>query len=477
MEFDLLLTILFPEAKMPPYKLVEKLKRGVFMNGLILSDCGSACSCGGTFKTTHNKIINAKFPTCQTCGNPPGKLRLKKSFPAKDGTIFYGWFREIDGKPLTSVMECIELIGRLNKEIMSVDFRIEKYISKAREKMTANFLFKEYLEHSLNRTTLPQKHRKHLSPGGYRKIKTNVTFHLIPYFKERTISDGSKVPWFIDEINNQKVIQQFYDSYTDRFRARDNATGELKAFLGWVMDEKGYISSRAKFPELDSAREIDEEEIPDIDIQVQIIEAIEKRKYRDMFIVAATLAIRPSELTAYHVGDVDHLNLRVKTGRHFSDGGAGFERAPVEGRKSIKGHEKLGVVTHKIDQYLSDLLKKYTEGRDPGEPLFKGERSKYVSQTALRDAWRAACEKLGVKFTSYAGTKHATLSSEITKHGDWDQLIRFSKHSDTRTAKRYAKNKSEEPEISSERFVESKGAELVQADFENVISLRNYRAL
>lgn len=429
-------------------KLVEKLKKGVYMNGLILSDCGSVCSCGGEFKTKNDIVTKIKYPACQKCGMPPVKLRVRKNFPSPSGKVFKKDYSSFNGKPLDSVMSCLELIGQLNKEILSTDFKIEKYSSRANELLSFENVANKYLKTSKERLAFPQEHDDYLSPGGYKTIKSNVDNHLIPYFKERISYDDTgkevRIIRYIYEIDDDAIVE-FQKSYLSKFRARDKALGELKALLNFAYRKK-LISTKPNFPKIKRAREIAAREIPNLDVQEKIIWAIEDQQYQDMYILTATLPCRPCETCAFHVEDVDFLRGGIHIKRHFSGS------VLIPGRKSIKAHEELGEVFHRLDKDMMDRLEKYTVNKLPGDPLFPGKISRYVALTTFREAWQKARTLVSETVTSYIGTKHATLSDFRTRFGA-EGLAKRSKHKDEKTALRYGKDKNEDNElISSERF-------------------------
>nr|BDT27321.1 hypothetical protein BHI3_07870 [Bacteriovorax sp. HI3] len=438
------------------------------MNGLILSDCGSVCSCGGAFKTIFNEIIKAKYPACDKCQKPPSLLRVKKSFPGKDGKVYYAWFRDnLQGNRLDSVSDCIELIGQLNKEITDPSFKLEKYNSKARECMSVENVLNEYLAHADKRFTLPQRHRLRLTKGGRRTLVSNVKNHLLPYFKERLNSKGETVTRYIDEIDKKEIIK-FYDSYVRHFRARDKATGELKALLNFAKDELEYIKEVPPFPYIPRARSLTREEIPDEDTQLTIVRAIEDEFYREVWIIVASTASRPCEIIVLLAKDYNPETRELTISRHRSDGEI------EEGRKSIQGHEELGVITHTVDDEAHRILVKHIEGKGPEDPIFPGRLSKFIGDTTLRKHMKMACLKLGFMYRPYAVAKHSTLNKFVEEHG-YEKGVQFSKHSDIKTLKIYVK-----PKVKDDGFVNSNrfalgGAKKVQDEFDNVVSLSNYR--
>lgn len=444
------------------------------MNGRILSDCGSVCSCGGLFKSKKDLIIKIEYPACQSCGLPPSKLRVRKSFPNRDGSIYKKDFHSYEGKGLRSVGDCLELIGQLNQEIHGGEFKIERYNAKAREQMSFANVAKKYLEYNEARALLPQAHDNYISPGGLRVIKTNLNSHLLPYFSFKNTNQEKKETLYIDEIGKFE-IKQFHNSYTEHFRARDKALGELKTLLYFAKNELEYIKEVPKFPEIKQAKSLRAEEIPDLDVQVKIISAIDNELYRDMWILTASIACRPSEIRALHVGDVDFFKEKITIQRHFSEGGKGSDKLPIPGRKSIKANEELGIITHKLDAFLMTMLFKYTANRNSDEPLFKSTNG-YVSATSFRDSWNKARKKVGEKVTGYVGTKHASLSEFVTRTGDWNKAIKFSKHKDEKSLKRYAQDKSEDFDfVNSDRFsLVGNGGQVVGDVFNGDVISRNH---
>lgn len=408
-----------------------RAKRGYYMKGSIAPAGSAVCiRCKSKeFKTVLDDFLNYKVPKCTKCGGPPSKLIVRKYIPTNNGKgTLKDYTFDMEGKEIVTISQAIGLIGQLNDMLKDGSFKPEEHDFKSRQRLEFARFSKEYLKWSESRTALPREHENYLSPGSLRSREGLIRLELIPFFKNKMISE-------IDRFD----LKAFSASYLSKFRTRDLALGELRTMLRYAHAELGLIQSVPPFPKISKARQKKVNEIPSREIQIEIINAIDNEMYRTMWIIAATLSKRPSEVRAYKVEDFDVQSRILRTRSHFTKGPTGMGEVLVDGRKSIRESDDLGVLFDKLDDYLYGLLLQYVDGKKPDDFIFNGKIGKFVSRDSMDDAWRKACKKTGHKFRPYDGTKHSTLTDLTMKGVSMERLRAFAGQKNTKVTELYAK--------------------------------------
>ena len=407
------------------------------MNGLILSNCGSACSCGGKFKTFHCKITKLSYPLCDKCQSTPKKLRIKKNMPDSEGKVEAVYFYSYNGKPLTEISDCVELIGNLNQDIHSPGFKIANYSAKHRKALKFSSVADAFIEHANKRNQLPDTHDEYLGPKWHKERLRYVKDHLKPYFGEEPI----------DQIDKHKV-HTFFLSYKEKDRTRNLATGELKALLNFAKDDLDLIDRVPAFPPLKRAKQIKANQIPVAVIQAKVIQNIKSQKYRDFWTLTAALAKRDCESRAWKVRDyvtrhsiVEGGSFETKkclvTERHLSYGVNG--EVLIGGRKSINSNEELGIVEDYLDDFLIEIIERNIQNKGPEDFIFSGDLVPKMCASTATKQWNKSCRELKLKIRPYVGTKHATLTDILRRTGSMAKVVSLSRHTNEETAKIYAK--------------------------------------
>jgi integrase len=413
----------------PVYNVVswqKQVNRGLFMKGAIKARKDAVCPrCkSSSFKNVFDDFINYSVPKCTKCFGPPNLIKVTKHIPDFEGnSIVKDFYRDLDEQPITKISQAIALIGKINDQLKDGTYKPQEYDIKTIRRLKFSNYAKEYIEISKWRYGLPEGHEQRIKKKSLDQIINLIENYLAPFFKEMPI----------DKIQKEQILA-FKRSFTDKVRTRDLSLGLLRTMLRFAFNELGLIDRVPPFQKIPKARSLRVDEIPTKDIQVQIINAIDKDKYRVMFILMATLGIRPSEARAYKVGDVDLISKRITAQRHFS-------RNDLEdGRKSIDQDDSMGILVHKLDANLIKLITPYVLNRGPDEFLFKGERGPYVCESAIWEAWDRASKKLGVKkYRPYAGTKSAS-ATDMIKNGKSIESVRaLLGHKNSKTTEIYAK--------------------------------------
>jgi integrase len=149
------------------------------------------------------------------------------------------------------------------------------------------------------------------------------------------------------------------------------------------------------------------------------------------------MGLRPGEAVALDVADYHDGWLTVSKARKG-------DRLDAPIRSTKTGKVKRLPVAPVLQEWIEAHVAR--EGRLRAEPLFtvpwsdRGIRPRgRWSGTSLRRTWIEACERVGVKVSLYAGTKH-TFATDAAARGVSERALQtFLGHADVRSTRRYAR--------------------------------------
>jgi integrase len=424
------------------------VKRGYFMKGTIKSTVDSVCvKCKGKkFKSAYDDIVGYSIPRCENCQGLPSKLKVSRVIPNEKGNgELRDFYRNLKDEPLVKISDCLAVMGKLDSEITNGTYRPELYNSKSKNHFKFSIFADLFIEEYTRRTILPQGHDEFLSPAGFSRAESVIRLHLKPHFKDTDIR----------EIKKYEIIA-FHNKWVNKFRTRNLATSQLRTMFIYAREVLGILEVVPVFPKMKRATEKSAEEIPSIEIQAKIISNIKNNQYREMWTLIACFAKRSCEGRAWQVRDWSPKDGILTTQRHFSKGSKGVGEVLLDGRKSIKKTDKKGIEYDYPDQYLSEILNRYSSGKKPTDFIFKGLKNAFVNIETLNEAWNKSARELGYKVAPYIGTKHATLSAMLKETGNMAMTSNFSGHTNVLTLQRYAQIKSEDKKslVDTKRFRE-----------------------
>jgi integrase len=416
-------------------RLKVSLNKGDWLSEKIYSDSRGGCPCGGRHDA-RREFEGLDYPACDKCGKAPALLRIRAKIVDLNYQEKYIDIRHAqDGRRLKSIHDAFYVLRQVKHEIENNIFDVRKYDStQSRE----SFLFKnfsaEYLAFHEKRLQ-----RKEISPAGFFN-KQRYVKELGRFFAEMDIG----------AIKNP-AIEAFKNSYTDRFRTRDLALGELKSVLNHA-HLMGMIQSMPGFNIVGASKK--RKEIMPIAVAREIIEYIGDPQYQIMARLLSIYPVRPSELRALQWGDVDFLKGKVSFRRHFS------KEVLIDGRKSVDRGDKAHLeypLIKVFSQYLDSIPRPLRQG----EFIFKGHSRPYVSEHCLGRAWRRAIDALNherkrkripsLPYYHLYELRHARLT-EIAEqsNGDIVKMLKVSGHTNPKTLlERYVRSTSDLTEFFS----------------------------
>lgn len=386
---------------------------GYWLGAKIYPDAkGNACSCGGKFLARtflKRRKGDIEYPVCDSCALPPEFFRIWASVVTEDGSKKDIFIRHspLTGDRLTEIEQCLSILDQVESDRVSGNFDVRKYESK---KTKDAFLFKNVVPMYL------EKHKKRLergeiSPYGY-ESKVKYSKFLLAFFGEKDIA----------KIKSHH-IDDYKNSFVDKFSNRDMSLGELKTILNFA-HEKELINRVPPF-EVPSSKK--RKEVPDLKVtRDQVIPAIKNLIHREAIRMLDDYGLRPCEVRAIQYEQIDILHDRIKIDRHFS------KRTLLPGRKSNK--ESV------LDRPLTKELKAYIKSRPWGLPkayLFPTTTGTAMGPADLSEAWREAEKKVGVKHVEMYGVRGARITEVLVKDG-LTKAKNFAGHSSAiTTANRY----------------------------------------
>lgn len=361
-----------------------------------------------------------EYPVCSGCGKSPALFRIRAKILTEDLQVKYIDIRhQKGGKRLTKTYDCMAVLDRVNEEMEKGTFNYRDYDS---EDGRAEFLFEnvvaKYLAHHKKRLE-----RNELSPSGYANKRTSCNA-LLESFTGRDIC-----------TIKADAIEEFKDSYVDKFRARDLALAELKSILIRA-EEKGMISKVPKFGLIKSSNK--RKEIISLDTAIKVIAAVEDPQYQFMMKLLLSYPVRPGELRALQWRDVDYFGNTVTFQRHFS------KDIVIEGRKSIKDGEK-SEIQFPLSTEFREFLATLPRPLKKDAYIFPGKEREFVTGKCLSNAWRKATKKLKLPDYDMYELRHARLTQiSEQSNGNIPLLLKASGHTNVQTLMgHYVRDKSD----------------------------------
>jgi integrase len=397
---------------------ITKVKRGFYMRGGIYSDQRGGCSCGGKF--VQREQFGHKVPVCNTCGNYPTLLRIKRYLPSiregkgKEITIRY----TKANKRITDIIDALSVMKRIDEELLYEEFNPMDYVSGIDREF---FKFKN-LSESYVKLQRDRVQRNEITPYTFEGKERYHRLYLVPYFKES----------FVDQIGKRDILH-FYNSFVDKLRTRDLRVQELRVFLNYLHEHE-YLKVVPKFPRTAASRKLDGENFIDLETQALIINSIENPLYRAMIKTLALYMLRPCEVRALRVRDIDFVKNTLSVSHHFS------RNKLLKGRKS--DGRKLNPTVHRLPLtpiFLEQLREVgFSDNWGSERYIFSLNGKGPIGMKTLSTYWRRAADKCGYQgVTLYQGTRHAGLSNLINKGVNEGIAMKISGHSSSEAFRRY----------------------------------------
>jgi integrase len=389
-------------------RFINTTNKGFWIMAKIYSDVKGNCSCGGSFsgKATLKGI---EYPVCSSCKDTPTLFRIRAKVVDLNFQEKYIDIRHAqNGERLVDIFECFTTLRQIESELEAGKFDIRKYDSaQCKESYLFENYAQDYLKHHENRLA-----RGEISPAGFKNKKKYVKV-LAAFFSGKDIAS----------IRNPQ-IEAFKDSFTDKFRTRDLALGELKAILNYA-HKMEVIGTVPKFDLVPASKK--RKEIISLDVANKVIEKIEDEQYKFMIWLLSIYPVRPCELRALKWSDVDYFGNEVSFRSHFSS------EKLLDGRKSVSSGDK-SEVNFPLHQRLRDYLVSIPRPLKKDEFIFKGKEQAFVSEKCLSNAWRKATRFLKLPDHQLYELRHARLSqiAEQSK-GDIVTMLKVSGHTNPKT--------------------------------------------
>ena len=408
---------------------------GDWLSAKIYSDTNELCSCGGKFNAT-KEMDGIRLPVCEKNNDHfPPFFRIRAKVIDQTGLSKYIDIRHASPtKRITKYYECMTILEKVERELDAGTFDVTNYGSK---KNRDSYLFenfsKEYLLH-FEACLL----RGEITPYGLVNKKKYVKI-LLPHF------DGMDIGR-IDEVS----IEEFKDTFTEKLRTRDLATGELRTLLKFALKRKK-ITRLPVFERINSATP--REYVLNIIDARKYIPHIKEPQYRLMAWLLSQYAIRPSECRAIKLKECYWMTEKVHIKRHFSG------NVLIEGRKSIKTGKNSNL-EFDFTKPLAEWLKNECANLGPEDFIFQQIPSAQrvdkhggfkpipgglpIGETTLPKAWSRTLKDIGAPHVEMYEMRHArgTEISELS-NGNIAATRDFLGHTNSHTTeKHYLRNRN-----------------------------------
>ena len=282
-------------------------------------------------------------------------------------------------------------------------------------------------------------HIDDLGEAGDRAAKTaredrRILAREIPWWQQRTIDDLDFAA--LEDWDRSLVVRGLSP------KSRRSYLGALRAACAWLA-RRGELKSVPPFPQIDVPEHrptILPREVVDY-LLMQI-----REDQRGPYLVAARMGLRPGEVRALDVsdvqrgGDIWRLNVsKAVPGPHSA--------SPIGPTKNRRAR------VLPIHPEVRAWMEKHVDwaGRLRRAPLFTNPVShKRLSHTQFYEVWWRV--RQGITDASlYQGTKHSFASDALESGIDLNRIRKFLGHSDPRSTEKYAKLSDKSLDIFAER--------------------------
>lgn len=390
---------------------------------------GNKCSCGDSFtkRVPHPDDSEIIVPRCAGCDQYPSLFVIDADIKDVNGNPGKTRIRhDQNNSRLDKISKVVFTLERIQQEIKEGVLDVRKYDSEISREA---FKFSSYAAAYLARQEAKVA-RGDLSPKELKNKQGLFKRELLPYFKE---TDITKI--------NEAEIGLFIESYTYKLRTRDLARGELRAMLKQAYKD-GMIKRMPMFDKIPKAAQV--EDTCPLPLAKETIALIPNELVRIMYLLRTIFPVRPSDICAVHMDQVNRFTRRFDVSRHFSAG------VLLGGRKSIKQGKGKDLYYDYTDEAatLFDRAFEIRMSIDSDSPyLFLNSKGEPFDVGYMSDFWRDARRKLGHKYPAYH-CKHARLSELSDKmNGNLIKLKRASGHTNTATLERYVRNRDDMREL------------------------------
>ena len=314
----------------------------------------------------------------------------------------YRFWKGLDGFPLP-YDRAVALLGKIRTAIDERTFNPRDYL----EPVIKLHLFENAVERWL---ALKEKTRR---PSSVKDLKGHMNNWILPFFSGMNIQEIRKfnITDFVDNLPN-----------TIKNKTKKNIMLTLHSFIRWAIDEE-IRKDALPFPELNLEDDSKERVALDYEDQVKYLEMIPE-KYRNILEFGMETGLRPGELVALKVKDIDLKNGTAYIRRTIS--------AYINVIESTKGKKKSYIP---LSDRALDIAAN-TMGDRIGEAwlFINPDTSRRYSVKMPNVLWRRYT-KLDVVY--YEASRHSFVTQLIDSGAADVQVAELSRHSDLRMIKRY----------------------------------------
>lgn len=350
-----------------------------------------AVICNKCHRGMYKPVCNCGRSTCYI------KLRFK-------GRV-YRYFRAFDGLPF-DYSRAVRQLTMMNAVIQKKEFNPSDWSTEAFEKR-----FDYYVLKWLN-AKKDEKQAGEFSPGTFKNYNGYVKNYFIPFFKD----------WNIQEIRFEQ-LEEFKDSLRGRvkgIKTRRNILNSLHAFFNW-MRRKGVITEIPVWPQISGDNSKVRTTIS-YDMQLEALSKIPER-HRDPIGFGFESGLRPGEITALKVKDIDPVNRKAIIQRTWS-GACLTETTKAKNKKWIPLSER----------GLEIVIKNIKDKFPQAFVFINPDTGRRYTAEKLNQLWRKY-SGLGIDY--YSASRHSFCTQIIESGVDVFQAQELMRHTNINSTRRY----------------------------------------
>ncbi len=274
--------------------------------------------------------------------------------------------------------------------------------------------------------------------------RARVKKHVRPRFEKKAITD-IRVKHVMQWIDDMRALRKKVGEGEDAQEVQALSDSTLRhnlnllgRFFSWAIT-RGHVEQNPvrSIPSSVRPREAPKVERPYVndDVQVRKIFKALPSPINLMFWIGHTSGLRPSEIVALRISDLDAIadgTIRARAGSR--DG----ELKVLKEDKSRKGMAKVVPIGKGAEKMLRPWLnRREAEEAQPEDLVFVAPGGGMFSRMQLSRAWREVRTKLGIKVGMYEATRHSFASRLLEGGNSMDEVSAALNHSSVVVTKRH----------------------------------------
>jgi len=335
------------------------------------------------------------------------------------------------GEPL-QYLKALDMLLEINRQIKNKTFNIYDWTSSKLKETSLGYKLNQWIK---------AKEEDFISGEFSGETLKNYKGYIKNYYKKFKIDRNGNagwtndkndpfllINWNVTEIRKTEIAmfkKELMKIEKLKIKTKKNILNALHAFFTWLAmedpDELINLKEIPDFPKI-SGDDSEPRKALDYDMQIKGINNIPE-KHRDIIEFGCEEFLRPGELCALKIKDIDLINKTIIVRRTWS--GSILRENTKQKKWKIKP----------LTQKAYEIARKHSKNRFPDEFLFiNPTTNRCYRPKILNNIWKTYS---GTKTVYYEGSRHSSLTQLAEAGYDITAIRELAGHSDIRTTVKY----------------------------------------